>query len=60
MQRAKEININEQLEQGLIRIMAISENYPELKANENFMQLRKELSKIEDEIANSRKFLPKV
>jgi LemA protein len=36
--------------------MAISENYPELKASENFLQLSRDLIKIEDEIANSRKY----
>jgi len=52
----KKININEQLTQGILKIMAISENYPELKASENFLQLSKDLTKIEDEIANSRKY----
>lgn len=52
----KKINVNEQLAQGISKIMAISENYPELKASENFMQLSNELTKIEDEIANSRKY----
>ena len=52
----KKIDINEQLTNSLSRIMAISENYPELKASENFSQLSKELTKIEDEIANSRKY----
>ncbi len=52
----KKIDINEQLTNSLSRIMAISENYPELKASENFNQLSKELTKIEDEIANSRKY----
>lgn len=52
----KKIAINEQLTNSLSRIMAISENYTELKASENFNQLSKELTKIEDEIANSRKY----
>lgn len=52
----KKIDINEQLTNSLSKIMAISENYPELKARENFNQLSKELTKIEDEIANSRKY----
>lgn len=52
----KKININAQLTQGISKIMAISENYPELKASENFLQLSKDLTKIEDEIANSRKY----
>ena len=48
--------INEQLTQEISKIMAISENYPELKASSNFSQLSKELTKIEDDIANSRKY----
>ena len=36
--------------------MAVAENYPELKASENFLNLSAELTKIEDEIANSRKY----
>ena len=50
------ISVNEQLTQGISKIMAISENYPELKASENFLQLSRNLTKIEDEIANSRKY----
>ena len=50
------INMNEQLTQEISKIMAISENYPELKASSNFSQLSKELTKIEDDIANSRKY----
>ena len=56
MSMDNKINANEQLSQGLSKIMAISENYPELKSNENFMQLNSELSKIEEDIANSRKY----
>lgn len=50
------ININEKLTDEISKIMVISENYPELKASENFLQLSKELTQIEDEIANSRKY----
>ena len=56
MSMNNKINVNEQLTQGISKIMAISENYPELKASENFLQLSKDLTKIEDEIANSRKY----
>lgn len=52
----KKIDMNEQLTQEISKIMAISENYPELKASDNFSQLSKELTKIEDDIANSRKY----
>ena len=56
MSMNKKINVNEQLTQGISKIMAISESYPDLKANQNFLELSRELTKIEDEIANSRKY----
>ncbi|MEF9968007.1 MAG: LemA family protein [Longicatena sp.] len=37
-------------------LYAISEQYPNLKADQHFTELQKELQKIETEIANSRKF----
>lgn len=52
----KKIDINEQITQNISKLMAISENYPELRASENFLKLSKELTEIEDEIANSRKY----
>lgn len=52
----KKLDFNEQLTQSISHIIAISENYPELKASDNFLELSKDLAKIEDEIANSRKY----
>ena len=52
----EKISINENLSNDLPRIIALAENYPELKANENFLDLSKQLVKIEDDIANSRKY----
>ena len=52
----EKLNINEQIGTGLKNLFALSENYPELKANENFKDLMKQLSLIEDEIANARKY----
>ena len=37
-------------------IMALAEGYPELKASENFKQLSAELSQVEQDIANARKY----
>jgi LemA protein len=42
---------------ALGNLMAVAENYPQLKANENFRQLQDELSDIENKIAASRRFL---
>jgi len=52
----KKINVNEQLTHDISRIIAISENYPDLKASQNFLELSRDLTKIEDEIANSRNY----
>lgn len=43
-----------QLSQTLKSLFAVSENYPTLKANENFMQLQEEVSGTENKIAYSR------
>ena len=37
-------------------LFAVAEAYPDLKANTNFMDLQAQLKRIEDEIANSRKY----
>jgi len=47
---------NNELTQVLGRLFAVSEAYPELKANVNFMQLQEELSKTEDKIGYARQF----
>ena len=36
--------------------IALAESYPDLKANQNFLNLSNQLSKIEEDIANSRKY----
>jgi len=41
---------------ALKSLFAVSENYPELKANENFLQLQQELVDTEDKIQASRRF----
>lgn len=45
-----------QLSGALMRLMAVSERYPELKANQNFMQLQEQLGTIESEIEKSRRY----
>jgi LemA protein len=41
---------------GLSRLIAVAENYPDLKANENFLALQEELSNTESRIAFARQF----
>ena len=38
------------------RLMAVAEAYPDLKANANFQQLQTELTEIEDELQNARRY----
>lgn len=45
-----------QLSGALSRLLAISERYPELKANQNFMQLQEQLGIIETDIEKSRRY----
>jgi LemA protein len=43
--------------QGTLRsLFAVAENYPDLKANENFLHLQRELTDTEDKIAYARQF----
>ena len=47
---------NNMLTGALKTLFAVAENYPELKANQNFMQLQEELSGTESKIAYARQF----
>jgi LemA protein len=38
------------------RLLVVAENYPELKANENFLELQETLGEVEDEIQMSRRY----
>ena len=49
------IAANGQLDGALGRLLAIAENYPQLKSNENFLQLQDELAGTENRIAVERK-----
>jgi LemA protein len=50
------VKANNVLQNALGKLFAIAENYPDLKANENFLELQRELSTTEDRIAYSRQF----
>lgn len=56
LSKEEKINKNEQLSKNITQFIIISEKYPELKANEEFINLSKTLVKLEDEIAHSRKY----
>jgi LemA protein len=50
----KKAKASNMLSDTLKSLFAVSENYPQLKANENFMQLQEELTGTENKIAYSR------
>jgi LemA protein len=53
VEQAKDENI---LIGGLRQLFALAESYPDLKANQNFLELQKELSNTEDRIQRTRRF----
>lgn len=57
---AKTMNEREQAEgmlsAALSKIFAIAENYPDLKASKNFVELQRDLTMIEDQIQLSRRY----
>lgn len=50
------LKANDKLEGFLGKLFAIAENYPDLKANTNFLELQRELTSTEDKVAYSRQF----
>ena len=53
---AEKAELDNQLSGALKTIMSVSENYPELKANQNFSELQEELRNTENKISYSRQF----
>lgn len=53
---ADRLNAEKALGKAMINVMAVAENYPELKADQNFQQLMAELADIENKLAAARRF----
>ena len=53
---AEEIEANNQITGALNKLFALSESYPELKANENCLSLQADLKDIEEKISYARQF----
>ena len=53
---AEKMAASKEMSQGVMQIFALAENYPELKANENFLDLQKQLKEVEDKIGYARQF----
>lgn len=56
LNNSEKLNVNNTLANDITRLIALKEAYPELKANESFKDLANSLSKIENDIENSRKY----
>ena len=52
----EEMKANNELSNGIIKIFALAESYPELKADANFTKLQDELKETEDKISYARQF----
>lgn len=52
----EKLEANKELSRGLASINVVAEQYPQLKANENFINLNNQLQRTEEDIANARKY----
>jgi LemA protein len=53
---AESIKAEGELSSALARLLAVSEAYPQLKANQNFLSLQEELTSTENRVAYARQF----
>ena len=56
MSEDEKISANSELAKGLASINVLAEQYPDLKANQNFLDLNAQLQQTEEDIANARKY----
>jgi len=54
--RTEQIEAEKQMSSAIRDIMVTVEAYPDLKANQNFLDLQQQLKAIEEDIANSRRY----
>ena len=53
---ADKVKLEGELSRSLANLFAVAENYPELKANQTFMQLQTQLEEIEEQIQMARRY----
>ncbi len=51
-----EMKANGELTKAMSKLFALTEDYPDLKANEGFLDLQKQLNETEEKIASARQF----
>lgn len=52
---AQKIDANAQIDRAMVKVLALAENYPQLRSNENFLRLQDELAGTENRIAVERR-----
>ena len=52
----EKMEAEKQLNASMMNLFAVSEQYPDLKANQNFLSLQHDLKEMEGEITNARKY----
>jgi LemA protein len=52
---AEKIDANAQIDRAMVKFLALTENYPQLRSNENFLRLQDELAGTENRIAVERR-----
>ena len=53
---SEKVEANNELSRWVSRLFAVAESYPDLKANQNFLDLQQQLKEIEDKIGYARQF----
>jgi LemA protein len=53
---AEKAQADARLERGIFNVLAVAENYPELKASANFLQLQEQLAETENQLSFSRQY----
>ncbi len=62
VQAGDQVNVQERarteslLGAALTRLLALAENYPDLKANQNFLDLQRQLAQVEDDLQLARRY----
>jgi LemA protein len=55
-QVARIAELEQQIEAGVKRLIALAEDYPDLKADRNFLELQRELTDVEDQLQYARRY----
>ncbi len=54
--KAKDIDKDREIKESIKTLFALAENYPVLKANENYLELQKEITNVEEDLQKARRF----